>query len=302
MPDMDTVTFRDKLFAAGVLIPTGIDGVYGRSGAFEDIVTALGSMVTRLSADREWTRVRFPPLLARAAFERTDYLRSFPNLIGSVHTFLGDDRMHAQLLALVESGTDWSPALDPAEVVLSSAACHSLYPTLTGTLPASVVRYDLSGFCFRHEPSIDPARMQSFRMHELVVLGDTETTHTHREEWVQRGLDAMAALQLKAEAVVANDPFFGRAGRILAAGQREEALKIEIVAAASTDELTTAVISCNEHKDHFGVAFDIALPDGGVAQSACVGFGLERLTLALLRAHGFDPADWPVGVRDTLWP
>ena len=299
---MDSATFRDKLFDAGVLIPTGVDGLYGRSGAFEDVVTALGDLVTRLSADQSWTRVRFPPLLSRTAFEGTDYLRSFPNLTGSVHTFMGDDRLHAELLALVEAGEDWSPALEPAEVVLSSAACHSLYPTLRGTLSARTVRYDLSGYCFRHEPSVDPARMQSFRMHELVVLGDTDTTHAHREEWVQRGLDVMSSLDLPAEAVVANDPFFGRAGRILAAGQREEALKIEIVTAASTEQLTTAVISCNEHKDHFGVAFDITTVDGGVAQSACVGFGLERLTLALLRAHGLSPADWPASVRATLWP
>jgi seryl-tRNA synthetase len=299
---MDSATFRDKLFDAGVLIPTGIDGLYGRSGTFEDVVLALGDLVGRLSTDNEWTRVRFPPLLSRTAFESTDYLKSFPNLTGSVHTFLGDDRKHAELLALVESGADWSPALEPAEVVLSSAACHSLYPTLSGTLAARTVRYDLSGYCFRHEPSVDPARMQSFRMHELVMLGDAETTHAHREEWVQRGLDMMASLQLPAEAVVANDPFFGRAGRILAAGQREEALKIEIVTAASTEQLTTAVISCNEHKDHFGVAFGISTVDGGVAQSACVGFGLERLTLALMRAHGFDVDGWPVGVRATLWP
>jgi seryl-tRNA synthetase len=299
---MDSATYRQKLFDARVLIPTGIDGLYGRSGVFEDIVVAIGDLVTRESADSTWTRVRFPPLLSRRSFEGTDYLKSFPNLTGSVHTFMGDDRKHAELLALVDAGKDWSPALEPAEVVLSSAACHSLYPTLTGTLPAERVGYDLSGYCFRHEPSVDPARMQSFRMHELVVLGDTPTTHAHREDWVDRGLRIMESLELEAKAVVANDPFFGRAGRILAAGQREEALKIEIVTAASTEELTTAVISCNEHKDHFGVAFDIALPDGGVAQSACVGFGLERLTLALLRAHGFDPAGWPSGVRTALWP
>ena len=299
---MDSATFRDKLFDAGVLIPTGIDGLYGRSGAFEDVVLALGDLVTRLSSDEVWTRIRFPPLLSRTAFEGTDYLKSFPNLTGSVHTFMGDDRKHAELLALVDAGADWSPALEPAEVVLSSAACHSLYPTLSGTLAAPVARYDLSGYCFRHEPSVDPARMQSFRMHELVVLGDTATTHAHREDWVQRGLAVLAALELPAQAVVANDPFFGRAGRMLAAGQREEALKIEILTAASTEQLTTAVISCNEHKDHFGVAFGINTPDGAVAQSSCVGFGLERITLALLRAHGFDPADWPATVRATLWP
>ena len=35
-----------------------------------------------------------------------------------------------------------------------------------------------------------------------------------------------------------------------------------------------------------------------VAHTACVGFGLERITLALLRHHGLDLAAWPEAVRD----
>ena len=38
----------------------------------------------------------------------------------------------------------------------------------------------------------------------------------------------------------------------------------------------------------------------GVAQTACCAFGMERLVLALLRHHGFDPAEWPAGVRAAL--
>ena len=34
-------TFRDELFAAGVLIPSGVDGVYGRSAAFEEVVEGM---------------------------------------------------------------------------------------------------------------------------------------------------------------------------------------------------------------------------------------------------------------------
>jgi len=31
-----------------------------------------------------------------------------------------------------------------------------------------------------------------------------------------------------------------------------------------------------------------------------VGFGLERITLALLRTHGLEIARWPAAVRDAL--
>ena len=39
------------------------------------------------------------------------------------------------------------------------------------------------------------------------------------------------------------------------------------------------------------------IADGEVAHSACVGFGMERIALALFRTHGLDPATWPVSVR-----
>jgi hypothetical protein len=32
-----------------------------------------------------------------------------------------------------------------------------------------------------------------------------------------------------------------------------------------------------------------------------VGFGLERVALALFRHHGFDVEAWPQGVRRVLW-
>ena len=62
----------------------------------------------------------------------------------------------------------------------------------------------------------------------------------------------------------------------------------------------TAVASSNCHLDHFGKAFGIHSADGAVAHTACVGFGLERITLALFKRHGFDPAKWPVEVRGIL--
>ena len=47
--------------------------------------------------------------------------------------------------------------------------------------------------------------------------------------------------------------------------------------------------------------FGIRLADGGVAHTACLGFGEERIVLALLRAHGLDTDDWPADVRERLW-
>ena len=42
--------------------------------------------------------------------------------------------------------------------------------------------------------------------------------------------------------------------------------------------------------------------DGGEVNTACLGFGHERVVIALLKTHGFDPETWPDAVRDELWP
>jgi seryl-tRNA synthetase len=61
------------------------------------------------------------------------------------------------------------------------------------------------------------------------------------------------------------------------------------------------VASFNFHQEHFAEKYGLVLEDGSVANTACLGFGLERITLALLRTHGLDPAGWPDPVRAELW-
>lgn len=289
--------FRSDLLEAKVLVGTSVDGLYQRSATFESIVRGIERLVGEAGGGRYEPLLFFPPVLPRDVFIRSDYLRSFPDLTGSIDTFVGNDHDHAELLRALDDGEDWTQHLAPAEVMLCSAACHPLYPSLTGTLPTGGRRLEVQGFCFRHEPSIDPARMQIFRQHEFVAVGTPDDCIAHREEWLETALAILSGLGLPVSKVVANDPFFGRAGRILAVNQRDTALKFEIVCPITSVDSPTAIASGNYHMDHFGIPFDIHTADGEVAHSACIGFGLERITLALLKTHGLDPSAWPADVR-----
>lgn len=291
---------RDRLVDAQILRRSSVDGLYHRSAVFEGIVRGIERRVSQAGDDRYAPLQYFPPIMPRTDFIQTDYLRSFPDLIGSIDTFVGNDAQHTELVRLADSGADWTSALTPAEVVLCSAACHPLYASLTGTLPPLGSRFEVQGFCFRHEPSVDPARMQSFRQHEFVFVGEPENAQAHRDEWLARGAEILAGLGLEVEVVLANDPFFGRAGRMLAANQKETALKFEIVATVADEEHPTPITSANYHLDHFGLPFGIRTAGGETAHSACIGFGLERIALALLCRHGLDPASWPGDVRSQL--
>ena len=289
-----------ELIAAGHLIPSGVPGLYGRSGAFEGVIEHFERYVSRVGADQRAEVMRFPPLLSRATYARTDHVETMPHLLGSVHTFVGDEREHAELVEHLHDGGDWTASLKPTDVVMVPAACYPLYPTARGTLPEGGRIVDLRTFVFRHEPSDDPARMQIFRQREYVRIGTPEQAVAHRDEWIRRGMEIHRSLGLDVREELANDPFFGRGGRVMKATQREQNLKYELLVPITSEDQPTAITSSNYHLDHFGIAFDIRTSDGEVAHSACVGFGLERVALALFRTHGMDPDAWPAEVRSVL--
>lgn len=298
-----TTTYLDDLIENGLLIPTGVDGLYGRSGLFEDVIERFNVLITRYGGNDGAEVMRFPPALNRREFEKSEYLKSFPQLAGTVHSFMGGDREHHELLGKVEAGQDWTEGQKATNVVMTPAACYSVYPTIAsrGTLPADGQLVDVFSYCFRHEPSLDPARMQLFRMREYVRIGTPEQVMEFRETWLERGRAMMESLQVPVDIDIANDPFFGRAGRMLSANQRDQELKFELLIPITSTEKPTACLSFNYHQDHFGLLWEIKTADGGVAHTACVGFGMERVALALFRHHGFNVEKWPASVRDLLW-
>lgn len=295
--------YRDDLVEAGLLIPTGVDGLYGRSGVFEDVVERFDALVTRWGGQDGAEVMRFPPALNRQYFEESEYLKSFPHLAGTIHSFGGDEKAHRTLLRRLEEGQDWTEDQVATDVVMTPAACYPVYPTIAqrGALPGDGKLIDVFSYCFRREPSIDPARMQLFRMREYIRIGTPDQVVEFRELWLERGREMMGSLEVPLDVDVANDPFFGRAGAMLSSSQREQKLKFELLIPITSHEKPTACLSFNYHQDHFGHLWDIHTADGGVAHTACVGFGMERVALALFRHHGFDTAQWPASVRKVLW-
>lgn len=298
----DQVELLGELVGAGLLIESGVPGVYGHGEVFEQIRDGLDRRLTREARSRGAIKLRFPPVLPRRDLESTGYLGNFPHLAGSIFSFDGTETQAAAQAERAAGHEDWSEFQTQTEVTLMPAACYPVYPAIArrGPLEPGGLFVDAGGsWVFRHEPSLDPARRQIFHQHELVRLGEPETVLDWRAEWAQRGLDLLRGFGLDANLDKANDPFFGRRGRMLAANQRASDLKLELLVQIAGPE-PTACASFNHHLDHFGQTFGITLADGSVAHTACLGFGHERIVLALLRTHGLDPADWPQEVRAQL--
>lgn len=297
------VSFLDRLFESGLLIETGVDGLYGRSGRFEDVIAAFERLIDRYGAADGAEAIRFPPGMNRAYFEKSGYMKSFPQLAGTVHSFCGNELDHVSLLKCMDADEDWTAEQKATDIVLTPAACYPLYPTIAkrGNLPEKGGLFDLQSYCFRHEPSNDPARQQLFRMREYVCMGSQDHVTDFRQTWMDRGQQIMAEVGLPVEIDVANDPFFGRAGKMLANNQRDQNLKFELLIPITSTSTPTACMSFNYHQDAFGSKWGLNLADGSVAHTACVGFGLERIALALFHHHGLDVDQWPASVRAALW-
>ena len=299
----DQVELLHELFAAGLLIDSGVPGVYGHSEVFEEIRDGLDRRLTREARARGAIKLRFPPVLPKRQLEATGYLGNMPHLAGTIFSFDGTEAEAAEQAERAANHGDWSEFQTQTEVTMMPAACYPVYPAIAQRSPLAPggLFVDAGGsWVFRHEPSQDPARRQIFHQHELVRIGEPDAVLEWRGQWAQLGLELLRGLGLDANLDQANDPFFGRRGRMLAANQRAGDLKLELLVQIAGPE-PTACASFNHHMDHFGSTFGITLADGQVAHTACLGFGHERIVLALLRTHGLDPAEWPDAVRGALW-
>ena len=294
--------FRDELIAHKLLIPCGVDGLYGRGKEFERVIEGFDCLITASAQDDGAEMLRFPPVINRRDFEISGFLKSFPHLAGSVFSFEGDHAGHMNMLNRIDKEGDWTEFQKMTDVVLAPAACYPVYPMIRGALPRLGRLFDVASYCFRHEPSGDPARMQMFRMREFVHVGEPQTVQSWRDVWVERGKKLLESVGLGAFSAPAADPFFGRGGKLLAMNQIDQKLKFELLFPITSDEKPTAIMSFNYHQEHFGSLFDIRTSTGDVAHTACLGFGMERIALALFKTHGFSPAKWRNSVRDKLWP
>ena len=297
-PAYDIDDFNAALVEHGLIVPTAVKGTYGRGPVFEDIAAAF----QRPRQPHRDTRRRAGAELPAGPGALADREGGLPGQLPAA------GRLGAQLFRQRRSrpravgagcmaGERWEEMLAPTDVMLTPAACYPVYPTFSGLLPDGGRLVSVLGWVFRHEPSDEPTRLQAFRMREFIRVGRPDDVVAWRDAWLQRGLDLLLGLGLPATSDVASDPFFGRAGKMLAASQVDQRLKFEILVPVISLDKPTAICSFNWHQDHFSSVFGIRNADESVAHTACLGFGLERVTLALVKTHGFDPARWPDAVR-----
>ncbi len=287
--------------AQSLFRPMGVDGVYARTAPYIHIVERLEGYITR-QRDPAAEVMRFPPVMSRQQLEKSGYLKSFPHLLGCVCALHGSEASIRSAVERHDGGGDWTTSATASDLVLSPAACYPLYPIVAarGSLPGGGLLFDIAADVFRHEPSRHLDRLQSFRMREFVKIGSPREIAEFRESWMAKAPLLAADLGLPFAIEVANDPFFGRVGQVMAVSQRQQALKFEMLVPYYPGATPTACMSFNYHREHFGAVWDIHDDRGELAHTSCIAFGIDRLAVALFAIHGLELQKWPAVVQAAL--
>lgn len=247
-----------------------------------------------------------PGLAPAALLARCGAFASFPHNVSLVAHLAEDyDAVEAYRRRSAEAGEWVQPpreAVAPFDACLLPALCYAVYAAREGTtLPEGGAVVTCTGRCARFESRnlAGIERLWEFGMREIVFLGAPEHCEGGRRRVLEMVLDQLGRWGLDGVVESANDPFFGadRGGRVhwQRAGDRKLELRLPIGPGeeGTGEPRRIACASFNLHERLFGSAFGITAADGGVASSACIGWGLERWMLACFAQHGFDAAAWP---------
>jgi hypothetical protein len=130
-----------------------------------------------------------------------------------------------------------------------------------------------------------------FTMREVIFLGEPDYVRETRERSLSLVQKLVQDWELYGSLVTANDPFFSSDFGNKANQQHRLAMKYEYKALLPPHG-SISVLSSNLHGPTFSKAFAIT-QHGRPINTGCIGFGYERLALAIFAQHGPGPDGWP---------
>ena len=212
-------TFYEGLVEHGLIVPVGVPGAFGRGAVFEDVLERFNALDHADLAQDDGAEVLHLPARHRPHDHREERL---PRLVPAprrhgVQLLRQRARRRASSSSDVHAGEPWG---DTAGHDRGRADAGGLLPGLPDASPARCPEggrlVTMTNWVFRHEPSPEPTRMQSFRVREFVRAGTPDEVVDVARHVAAARPRAAAAARPAGAADVAADPFFGRGGKMLA--------------------------------------------------------------------------------------
>ncbi len=297
--------FFQQLVAADIATETG-EGLVCVGEPFISLMdyldNALKTMVQQSFGAKEY---RYPTLIATRALEKCGYFTSFPHFLMFVTRLHNDIDNYRAFLDEYRAKQDINAITlhycNNLDYCLPPTMCYHTYQQYSNrklNIDEQVV-VTSRGKSFRFESNYRQTleRLWDFTIREIVFMGSRDFVLDCRQRFMRQALQFIEELGLTGHCEVANDPFFcDQDTAIKTWSQKMLELKYELRLNVAPDR-TIAVGSFNFHESFFGENFNIKRDQNDWVRTACVGFGLERLTYAFLCQYGLDQRAWPERVR-----
>jgi seryl-tRNA synthetase len=269
------------------------DGLIGLRGSLLALFRFFERRFKQIAGDFGADEQHYPVMVPREILDEVGYLGHFPQHITFCSHLPGSlpvlQAVAAQPETLVER-------LDPPQHVLTPAVCLPCYRQHRGAVIDNVKTLTMQNHVFRYEgTNFRPmSRGWDFTVRDIVFFGSYEDLSRLRAEVMERAIELCRELDLEVTIELANDPFFLDTSRDKAVYQRMGEVKYELLFPLPHRGESLAASSFNLHRDFYTSVYDTRRPSGELAESACVGFGIERWVYGFLSQKGMDSRSWPL--------
>ncbi len=265
------------------------DGLIALSGDLLRLFRFFEQRFRALAADYGAEEHHYPVMVPSEVLAEVGYFGHFPQHI-TFCSHLPGDLPVLERVARTETGkVPEQLDLTPATHVLTPAVCLPCYRQHRGAVIDGVRTLTMQNHVFRYEGTRHAPlrRGWDFTVRDIVFFGSYEDLTRLRAEVMERAMDLCRELDLEATIELANDPFFLDASRDKAVYQRMGEVKFELLFPMPAARDPLAASSFNLHRDYYTSVYDTRLANGERAESACMGFGIDRWMYAYLTQKGF---------------
>jgi hypothetical protein len=244
----------------------------------------------------------YPNCIPLADLGATSHFASFPEHLHFVAHLIQDldvlDGFAANASARGAEVRPESRQLSPVLLVHNPSTCYHCYAARRGTTVPGNLAITAIAKCHRFEAAnhADLGRLLEFSLREVIFLGSPDYVRATRAQTLELVKSLATDWNLAGELLPSNDPFFTSDFSAKAGQQHRLAMKFEYRATLPGREKKLAIMSSNLHGPTFSKSFALRR-EGGPLHTGCLGFGLERLALALIAQHGHEIEGWPPGLR-----
>lgn len=275
------------------------DGLVGLRGSLLALFRFFEQRFKAIADDFGAEEQHYPVMVPSAVLDEVGYLGHFPQHITFCSHLPGSLPVLQAVAAQPETLVS---RLDEPRHVLTPAVCLPCYRQHRGAVIDGVRTLTMQNHVFRYEgTNFRPmSRGWDFSVRDIVFFGSYEDLSRLRAEAMERAIGLCRELDLEVTIELANDPFFLDTSRDKAVYQRMGEVKYELLFPIPHRGESLAASSFNLHRDFYASVYDTRRANGELAESACMGFGVERWVYGFLTQKGLDPKAWPLHAIQSL--